>query len=173
MTAGAYFAGILTLSAGFSLLVRLLPEGSGGSGDGLRKSLYRGVSLALTLCLLAPAVPLVKRIGESAFHGTAEYLPSSAGSADLSGLYSAMSEVSAGEIGKYLESALSEKFGISPENVRVDVSVTSDAEGVRLTFTNVTLYGTAVLTDPHAVISYTEKLTGSPADVYCSVGIFD
>lgn len=153
--------------------MRLLPDGSGGSGDGLRKSLYRGVSLALTLCLLAPAVPLVKKIADTALHGTAEYLPSSADSADLSGLYSALSDVSAGKIGKSLETALSEEFGISPENVRVDVSVIADAEGVRLSFTNVTLYGTAVLTDPHAVISYMEKLTGSPADVYCSVGLFD
>lgn len=173
MTAGAYFGGILTLSAGFSLLVRLLPEGSGGSGDGLRRSLYRGVSLALTLCLLAPAVPLVKKIGETVLSDSSDYLPSSAKSADLSGLYSALSEVSGEEIGNYLAEALSEEFGISTENIRVDVSVTADAEGVRLIATKVTLYGTAVLTDPHAVISYTEKLTGSPVDVYCSVGIFD
>lgn len=162
MTFGTYISGIVTVSIGVSVAVRILPEKTGN--DGIRRSVIQVTSLILLICIVAPLAPLMGGIAEKIRSGAYSF-SAEADSGDLSGLYDALSRESGEQIRQKLCTQISNKFDLAEENVTVYVSVTADGEGVRLESVTVCLTGNAMWQDPHEIIRYVEKTAGCPCDV--------
>lgn len=168
MSLGEYISGIITVSAGMSLAVRLLPDKSGG--DGLRHSVTQVMSLILTICLVAPLAPLLGGIVEKIRSGDYSVPAEDNAKNDLSGLYAELGKESGEEICHKLREMIAEKFEISEENITVYVNVTANEGGVSLDSVTVCLTGKAAWQNPHQIIEYVSKIAGCPCEVVTGRG---
>ena len=149
---------VLILTAVMAAVAELLTDGEGASNM---------VRMVAGLCVLVALIQPIKEgiawLGETARGESVPHEWLSLPDADLDAeavFNQQLSDLSRREVERAAETILDERFGVRPEDCRVEATVESNGEQMSIQRVYVLLSGSAVLKNPHTIEAFLEQTFG-------------
>ncbi len=161
MSVGEYFMSVVASSVIAALVGMLYPDDKGG----VKKTLELCISLFLLCVMIAPIGSLISRAKENIDMGGLDLaLPDIGVSAD-SAIFNSLASAGRDEIANCLHGSICERLEIAEDELRVDVDVSADSEGITINKVTLWLYGRAMWSDPRAL----RELVAEYTDAECMI----